>query len=368
MSTKRTRQYILPKDWGQVPENASVSFDVNTSLEERLKTLHLHFQWALEVEHSTIPPYLCALYSIKDGHNAESLQIIKSVVIEEMLHMTLVSNVLNAIGGHPSCSYKEFVPEYPTPLPHSDGSFIVNLEKFSPPAINTFRRIELPEKHEELGISFDVTIPKYNTIGEFYHFLMLELVEVAEMGDIFTGPYSHQVTPEHYYGAGGEAIPVTDLSSALEALQEIVGQGEGIDGSIMDGDEAFGQIDELAHYFRFDEIAKGRRYTANDSPKSGPTGAPLKVAWNQAYPMQTNPKMKDYPEGSEIHTKMLEFNKIYMKLLRKIDVAFNGQPGQLMDAVVGMYDLKYQALELMKTPSSDGKTTVGPSFEYVALG
>jgi len=365
MSTKRTRQYILPKDWGQAPQNA-VSFDVNTSLEERLKTLHLHFQWALEVEHSTIPPYLCALYSIKDGYNAKSAQIIKSVVIEEMLHMTLVSNVLNAIGGHPTSSYKAFVPEYPTPLPHSDGSFIVNLEKFSPPAIDTFRRIELPEKHEELGISFDVTIPAYNTIGEFYHFLMLELVEVAGMGDIFTGPFSHQVTPEHYYGAGGEAIPVNDLDSALKALKEIVGQGEGVDGSILDGDDAFGQIDELAHFFRFDEIAKERRYTPEDSPKSGPTGAPLKVDWDQVYPMQSNPKMKNYPQDSQTYRTMLEFNKTYMKLLRRIDVAFNGKPGQLMDAVVGMYDLKYQAIELMKIPSGDGETTVGPSFEYVA--
>ena len=27
--------------------------------------LRQHLQWALELEHSTIPPYLCALYSIE---------------------------------------------------------------------------------------------------------------------------------------------------------------------------------------------------------------------------------------------------------------------------------------------------------------
>src|SRR5215470_11643272 len=150
MSTKRTRQYILPKSWNNPPKSAPVSFDVNTNLDERLTLLYLHFQWALEIEHSTIPPYLCALYSLKDGYNAESAQIIKSVVVEEMLHMTLVSNVLNAIGGHPTCSYKEFVPEYPTPLPHSAGSFEVNLEKFSQASITTFRRIELPQKHDDI--------------------------------------------------------------------------------------------------------------------------------------------------------------------------------------------------------------------------
>ena len=36
-----------------------------------------------------------------------------------------------------------------------------------------------------------------------------------------------------------------------------------------------------------------------------------------------------------------------------------------MQSVVGMYDLKHQAVELMKIPSGDGEMTAGPSFEYV---
>ena len=31
-----------------------------------IKDLHEHLQWAIELEHATIPPYLCALYSIKE--------------------------------------------------------------------------------------------------------------------------------------------------------------------------------------------------------------------------------------------------------------------------------------------------------------
>ena len=34
-----------------------------------LEDLHEHLQWAIELEHATIPPYLCALYSIKDNSN-----------------------------------------------------------------------------------------------------------------------------------------------------------------------------------------------------------------------------------------------------------------------------------------------------------
>ena len=74
-------------------------------------SLKRHLPTAIELEHSTIPPYLCALYSIKDGDNQESAQIIKSVVIEEMLHMILAANVLkNAIGGARRINHPRFIP------------------------------------------------------------------------------------------------------------------------------------------------------------------------------------------------------------------------------------------------------------------
>ena len=104
-----------------------------------LRLLKKHLQTAIEVEHSTIPAYLCALYSIKDGTNQEAAQIIKSVVLEEMLHMVLAANVLNAIGGEPKITHSEFVPRYPHP-PLLD--FEVHLEKFSPNASKTFIHIE----------------------------------------------------------------------------------------------------------------------------------------------------------------------------------------------------------------------------------
>jgi hypothetical protein len=54
-----------------------------------------------------------------------------------------------------------------------------------------------------------------------------------------------------------------------------------------------------------------------------------------------------------------------MALLDELHTALNGKPQRLMQSVVRMYDLKYQAVELMKIPSGDGETTAGPSFEYV---
>lgn len=65
-----------------------------------LNYLHQMLQMAVEVEHSVIPPYLTAFYSvISDGtdHEAWVATTIKDVVIEEMLHMTIACNVLNAV-------------------------------------------------------------------------------------------------------------------------------------------------------------------------------------------------------------------------------------------------------------------------------
>ena len=79
-----------------------------------------------------------------------------------------------------------------------------------------------------------------------------------------------QVDRPYYYGGGGEAFVVGDLESAIEALDEIVYEGEGFDHSIYDG--SLGEGEELAHYFRFDELSRGRRYVRGDTPSTGPSG------------------------------------------------------------------------------------------------
>jgi hypothetical protein len=329
-----------------------------------LESLRSHLQTAIELEHSTIPAYLSALYSIKEDTNREASTLIRSVVMEEMLHMALAANVLTAVGGYPSINHAKFVPSYPTPLPHSNASFEVSLERFSKQAIRTFLRIERPEKPD--------TPPKadgYSTIGQFYAALEEGLKWLcAELGEhrVFTGAPALQVTPEYYYGGGGEIVVVKDLESALKALHVIVAQGEGIDHTLFDGDHHFfHERKELAHYFRFNELHEERHYQSSDKAGSPPTGKPLPVDWEAVYPMRKNPKAADYPVGSEIRRKLDAFNEAYMGLLNHLHRAFNGEPKLLFEVVPRMYALKELAVSLMKIPSGDGKTTVGPSFEFV---
>ncbi len=124
--------------------------------------------------------------------------------------------------------------------------------------------------------------------------------------------------------------------------------------------------DEVAHYFRFTEIAAGRSYRQGDTPQSGPNGEAFEVDWEAVHPMRENPRTEDYEEGSPIRIKMEEFNLAYSDLLRALHKTLNGETGMLDRAFSGMFQVRDLARQLMQTPSGDGVTTAGPSFEYVA--
>ena len=329
-----------------------------------IESLRNHLQTALELEHSTIPPYLCALYSIKDGSNTAASQIIKSVVMEEMLHMTLVANLLNSIGGKPSINHPQFIPVYPGYLPHSSKSFIVPLMKFCRQSVEVFLKIEKPEK-----VNAKPEDDYYHSIGQFYKAIEegFECLNSDNSIKLFCGKPQNQVLPDTWYYGAGKVVEVKDLDSAKLAITEISEQGEGLSDSITDGDNRlFGQQIEVAHYYRFNEIYLGRQYTESDSPKSGPTGAELPIDWEAVHEMRPNPKINQYPDSPEITDIMHRFNCTYMDMLDLIDAGFNGKQSKMMAATAKMYELKDQAKTLMNIPSGEGQTTVGPSFEYVA--
>src|SRR3954464_2543883 len=78
-----------------------------------LADLRAALQTAVQLEFSTMPPYLCAQWSLKDDPGGVG-NIIKSVVVQEMYHFALAGNILTAIGGIPSIDNAAFIPGYPT--------------------------------------------------------------------------------------------------------------------------------------------------------------------------------------------------------------------------------------------------------------
>ena len=123
--------------------------------------------------------------------------------------------------------------------------------------------------------------------------------------------------------------------------------------------------DQVAHYYRFQELKLGRRYRRGDTPRSGPTGDPISVDWDGVRPMRSNPRTSDHAPGSRIRAAQEEFNQSYCALLQLLEQAFDGAPQMLGSAIGVMYTLKAQAQALMQTPIEDGRATAGPTFEYV---
>lgn len=313
-----------------------------------LESLQDHLKTAIRIEWSTIPPYLCALWSLGDTHNRAAADCLREVVTEEMLHLTLAANVLNALGGEPELTDP---PRYPAPLPHSDDAFEVSLLPFCPEALETFRLIEHPAL-----TGAPPQADRYTTIAQFYEAVGEAVGRIGADPAVWTGHAGRQVRPNReYYGAGGDAIVVDGVESALAALAEIIEEGEGFQGGVFDGDE-------LAHYYRFDELARGRRYVRGDTPESGPTGEPLLVDYGAVARMRPNPSPHDYPPGSELRAMTEECDATYARLLARLQAAFTGSPHELAGAVRDMWALEYQALALMNVPAGEDGLRAGPAF------
>ncbi|MEA2667168.1 MAG: hypothetical protein QOJ33_102 [Chloroflexota bacterium] len=326
------------------------------TLPETLPELRKYLQGALEIEHLTIPPYLTAMYTIQAGTNKAAYYAIRSVVLEEMLHMTLIANLLNAIGGRPRVAHPDFVRSYPTKLPYSALDVEIPLQHFSPEAMRTFLLIEHPQRLKDGPLQAE---QGWTSIGQFYDFIrkgLLTLVKELGEDNVFCGRRERQVGPEDFYNSGGEAFPVTDLNSALLALRVVIEQGEGLNDSIFDSDDQlFGQERQVAHYFRFKEILTGRTYDPHDTPDAPPTGPEIDVRWEDAYLIDPNASITDYAryEDKAVYEHAVVFNDTYAELLAHLEIAFNGMPRFMILGVPAMLRLRDLAERLYHNPHPD---------------
>lgn len=327
-----------------------------------IEELYPLLQKAIELEHSTIPPYLTAMFSIKPGTNQEDRQIIHSIVIEEMLHMTIASNILNALGGHPKINTSDFVPEYPGPLPMGIGNgLIVGLEKYSKEVVKkVFMEIEEPENPLVFKSMSLAALPTFSTIGQFYLAVQQKIEELAP--DSLPGEKSKQVTSSFF--PADQLFPIYTKRHAFDAINIIIEQGEGTSTSPLD------QEGELAHYYRFEELYKGKKLIRDDTAPNGYSFSGPAIPFNpeDVFPLFPNTKTSMLPKGSEELNRMNQFNTSYYSLLTGLHNTFNGQPGLLDNTIGVMYDLKLTAEKLCATPFP-GKSgyTIGPSFEFIKL-
>jgi hypothetical protein len=327
-------------------------------------------QIALELELATIPPYLVALLSIKPTHNRATAEAIRSVVVEEMLHLALVSNLINAVGGNPRID-KDAIPRFPVELkfegkPFADRYFPIDLARFSQSAVDTFMKIELPSHLVAELMTLEMAVPA-PSIGDFYEKIGGLLDDLDKEGGLFVGSPQLQLGADFYWSSGGRIVQVKDLASAREALSIIIAQGEG--AGPIDRAEFSAKVQApfaLGHYYRFKEIHHGRRYQPSDDPDGDPTGNAIEVDYQQVYPIRTNAKATDYPAGSAAYELNAAFNREYTLMLRQIGEAFNGEPNALYTAIMnGMHQLSSLARQLMAIQIPDSAENACPTFEWV---
>ena len=206
---------------------------------------------AAEFEHTVMCSYLYAQWSLKrdadEGLTPTEVAAIGrwrrslgQVALEEMLHLSLVNNLLAAIGAAPHL----WRPAFPVRPGHFPADVVMTLTRFGDAALDHFMFIERPETAAiEDGAGFshgnhyrriarpDMLAPSpqdYASQGHLYHGVLHGLARLVEqLGEdrVFVGHGQAQVSTEEF-GLPG-LFRITDLASAQRAVEQIVAQGEG---------------------------------------------------------------------------------------------------------------------------------------------
>ncbi|XP_078691779.1 uncharacterized protein LOC144922078 [Branchiostoma floridae x Branchiostoma belcheri] len=258
----------------------------------QLEVIKQNLHTALMLEWATIPPYLSAYYSIKEGYNKEIAMLLKTIIIEEMSHMSMVANILNFLGEAPIFTNPTQWPKYPGKLPGGVmPNLTVGLARFSKQVTHdVFMSIETPECNNDLlevhrllwqiasrilpteipqqcqnkrsinnafcdPISVNLMLKcnesNYNmsTIGALYiHRILCPMVKLNNSHPEVFAPKNENLDKQ-------VPIPfcVLNICSAIEGIRYILGEGEGGDPCNPCFEE------ELSHYYKFKEIWKGRQ-------------------------------------------------------------------------------------------------------------
>ncbi len=320
-------------------------------------------QLALQVEFTTIPPYLTALYSITDK-SSKAYQALRSVAVEEMFHCNQAANIVIALGGSPRFTGR-FAPTYPDYLPQSNPNSMpfIGLNRASVSVFDqVFSAIESPAPAGAVaqGSCYDTIAQLYDALSEAVHryngnpFDQND-VSGRQRSDIYIGKF------------GGKVIDVVDKDSFDQAVNEIVKQGEGMvpyEGPLVPvqrfgaynhygqrTDGTYGPIIgtpfEMSHFSKFRQVVM--------DPDNFP----------EVLPIVSNPGNRAYDnEDTELYAQA--FDDCYSFMLDHFEKVF--ETNQSRDPYFGvvlriMHEiLPNLALVLMSKPAfENGNGSVGPN-------
>jgi len=413
---------------------------INTSpewtRERALAELKSHLQVAVEIELATLPVYLYTYYSINRTPDDfptthvtrfadEAGGLIMSVAVEEMLHMSLASNILYSLGQEPQLYGKSPWP-YPSNLPgHAylgpDGKPMqIPLAPFSLEQMWKFLEIEYPATMDAIPQPGDWT-----TIGQVYSYVRcIILSKYIEDADFTQGAMINQVQSGNYspnnidtvypngsfnktcpvppptagsaatvaefssrsdsHAGGAELLTVNSKESALLGIQTIDAQGEGYDFTRFDDPSQ----QELSHYYKFLTLQsnlEGYDPSHEKIPQSNPTPPPAAATTitntdlaTFVYDYPYNPVAANYEPGYKDCADVV--NGLYQYMLIMTETIFKvPAPEQklyfnqaLHRSMIWILDKVIQAMRKHKAPVKEGclikEVAFAPSFENIDLG
>jgi rubrerythrin len=314
---------------------------------DTVQDLRDHLQLAIKVELATVPPYLYAMYSIEDPART-SAKYIRSVATEEMLHATLMANLLLAVGGNPRFYDPDVIPTYPGPWPNKIPELILDLEPCTPEVVRrTFMGIEAPGRPDApLQADF------YESQGQFYHAVEAAIRRLDSEVDLFATPQTDRqlhdpsgyVAVKYDDAASGGLVVVDGLETALAAAEVAIHQGEGVH------EEKYADPDhrELTHYAKFVQLVDG-------TVEIGAVAPAVKTPTLATMP----PELQPVAELS---------NAIYSYLFIVMDRLMAPERDDRHELVGILYGVMVALLgpvarHLMTMPAPDGQVW-GPPFEY----
>lgn len=288
---------------------------------------------AAEIEHNLMCCYLYAAFSIKDGaadglpkDQAEAVArwrgVIVSVAIEEMSHLALVANLMTAVG----CAPHFGRPNFPIAPGYHPAGVQVKLAPFNAETLQHFVFLERPTGSlESDGAGFAVpsdyvrslgvhnrlmpSAQDYETVGHLYAAIAGGFQTLARRhgeDKLFTGELGAQVGPD-LAGLPGLAR-VTDLASALQAVDTIVSQGEGASSAV-----------ETGHYQRFVRIRAEYEALLGADPSFVPARP---VARNPVMRRPPDPQDKVFIEAPAAAAALDLANALYGQMLRLLYQGF----------------------------------------------
>jgi hypothetical protein len=338
---------------------------------------------AATLENMVMCGYLYATFSLKhekgQGLDSEELRLVggwdravSQVAVQEMLHLSLVNNLLTSIGAAP-----HFVrPNFPVQSKYFASAMQMVLFPFGEQALRHFLYLERPEgmpMRDARSLSRRLERSKvrdhlelvpatqeFSTIGHLYRGIERGLVHLADKyGEkrLFVGSTRTQATEESF--GWPELVTVHDLKSAAKAVETIIVEGEGARGDW-----------KKAHFGRFlkvhDELREVRSRNPGFEPANPVIPAYVKNHADVSEPVATISDPFTLTVAELFNASYETAMQILTRYFLHVDTS-QDELGMLSDSAVGLMSEVLRPLgRLMATlpvgPNHPGKTA-GPAFE-----